>query len=232
MSGTFEFTADGIEAVLGVIGSVLGAGVLPSGIGIAAYVLTALSYYTIAQRRGIKHAWMSWVPVLNLWILGSIADQYRYVAKGEIRNRRKLLIGLSIAQAVLSLVTIVASVVMVVRLVVELPQMSHLNNVQLATQFIGIIMTVAGAALLMGVVAIVAAVFRYIALYDLYASCENENKTLYIVLSILFSITMPVFLFICRNKDEGMPPRRAQQSPVTEAPVYREPEEPWIDSEE
>ena len=48
MSGTFEFTADGIEAVLGVIGSILGVGVLPSGIGLATYVLTALSFYTIA----------------------------------------------------------------------------------------------------------------------------------------------------------------------------------------
>ena len=44
---------------------------------IAAYVLTSLALYAIAERRGLKNAWMAWLPVLNLWILGSISDQYR-----------------------------------------------------------------------------------------------------------------------------------------------------------
>lgn len=232
MSASFEIVGEELEAVFSVIGSIFGAGLLPGGIGLAAYVLTALSFYTIAQRRGIKQAWMSWVPVLNLWILGSIADQYRYVAKGEIRSRRKVLLTLSVLQAVLSLVWIVVIVVMVVRLAVELPQLEHMNEAQLGARFVGIILTMVGTGLLMSVAAITEAVFRYIALHDLYASCEPGNKTLYLVLSILFNITMPVFLFICRSKDEGMPPRKVQQPPVEEEPAYTEPKEPWADSEE
>ena len=33
-------------------------------LGIAAYVFSALAIYNIAQRRGIKKAWMAWVPVV------------------------------------------------------------------------------------------------------------------------------------------------------------------------
>ena len=37
---------------------------IPSGaIQIAAYILTSLALYTMANRRGINHAWLSWVPV-------------------------------------------------------------------------------------------------------------------------------------------------------------------------
>jgi len=64
------------------------------------YVLHSLSLYTIAGRRGIRHGWLAWIPMGNLWILGSIADQYQYVAKGKVKNRRKLLLGLSIGLAI------------------------------------------------------------------------------------------------------------------------------------
>jgi len=60
---------------------------------------------------------------------------------------------------------------------------------------------------LMGV-AIASAVFRFMALYDLYTSCDPRNSVIYLVLSILFPVTEPFFIFFNRNRDEGMPPRR------------------------
>ena len=62
--------------------------------GIALYVLQSLGLYQIAQRRGIKYTWMSWVPVLNTWILGSLSDQYNYVVHRKFRCARKWLLGL------------------------------------------------------------------------------------------------------------------------------------------
>ena len=63
---------------------------IPSGLfGIAAYILTALAIYRISCRRGLNNPWLAWIPVVNCWILGSISDQYRYVAKGETKNKRK-----------------------------------------------------------------------------------------------------------------------------------------------
>ena len=46
----------------------------------------------------------------------------------------------------------------------------------------------------------------YIALYKVYKSCTPKNATLYLVLSIVVSVTQPFFVFFSRNKDEGMPP--------------------------
>jgi len=81
----------------------------------------------------------------------------------------------------------------------------------------------------MMVVAIALAVIRYIALYDVYASLDPRNSVMYIVLSVIFRVTEPFFLFFNRKKDEGMPPRR--EEPKVETPVWEAPrEEPWADN--
>ena len=85
-----------LAELLNSISISLGAGGNSFLLGIAAYVLLAMGLYTIANRRAIHHPWMAWVPVLNVWILGSVADQYRYVTKGQVRNSRKALIVLEI----------------------------------------------------------------------------------------------------------------------------------------
>jgi len=67
-------------------------------------------------------------------------------------------------------------------------------------------------------------VIRYIAMYDLYTSCNPQNNVLFLVLSIFFTVTEPFFLFFIRNKDEGMPPRR-QLRYIPQEPRYEPPRE-------
>lgn len=177
-------------------------------LGIVSYVFHALSLYTISKRRGIRNPWLAWLPVGNMWILGSISDQYNYVVKGKIRNRRKILIGLMIAVYVLIFLFYVSMIALIV-LVVGDPSM---------TAGIGNVLLLLLVALALIVVSIVAAVYQYIAMYDLFRSCEPDNAVLYLVLSILFGIVCPVFFFVCRKKDLGMPPRKQapQEIPLAE----------------
>ena len=53
---------------------------------------------------------------------------------------------------------------------------------------------------------------------------------LYLILNIFVSITLPIFIFICRNQDLGMPPKKAEEpvAPVEPEPAWLpQPEEPW-----
>lgn len=186
------------------------------GFGIAAYVLQAVSMYTIAKRRGIHHSWLAWLPVGDMWLLGSISDQYQYVAKGRVRNRRKTLLGLTAAMFALMLLLLVAAVMMVVSEVVSYDAGEMLVGSSLA------VMLLVYLAVL--VVAVILVVFKYMALYDLFVSSDPGNAVLYLVLSILVSVTLPFFLFACRNKDKGMPPRRVAQ-PVAEIPELEQEEQ-------
>ena len=215
----FEYYLD--EFMDGGLGYSLFANFGSTILGIAAYVLTALALYTMAQRRGIKNAWLSWVPVINCWIIGSLSDQYRYVVKGEIKNKRKTMLILNIINWVLTAVLVIGIVVMAV-MGIQSAMGPYSDDI-----FGTVIGAVAGVALLslpiVGI-SIALAVIRYMALYDIYTSCQPQNNVLFLVLSIIFRITEPFFLFLCRDKDEGMPPRKQE-------PVYTPPQEPWNDPE-
>ena len=205
----------------------LGMGLLSNfwsvGLSIAAYVLTGLALYTLAKRRGIQKAWLSWVPVLNCWILGSLSDQYRYVVKGEVKNKRKALLILNIITWAISVAMVVVAVVMLIG-IVGAAMGGGINEDAMLEMVMGPVLGILGLCLPLMGVAIATAVIRYMALYDVYTSCTPQNNVVFLVLSILFSVTEPFFLFFTRNKDDGMPPRKQE-------PVYEAPQEPWSNTE-
>ena len=208
---TMDFLFDGMEAGLLVFYIIYMLAVF--GVNVAFYVLRALGFYTIAKRRGINHPWMSWIPVLDLWVLGCISDQYRYVVKGQIKNKRKWMLGLSIALAVVYIVFFVFFGIMMFDAfsggfgIFGAPLMLD-NLMGPAIGMLASILPMAGL-----IIAVM--VLRYISLYDLYTSCNPKDNVLFLVLSIFFTVTEPFFVFFLRKKDDGMPPRRVPQQVET-----------------
>lgn len=203
------------------------------GLWILVYVLQALALFTIAKRRGIKNPGLAWVPLVNVWILGSISDQYRYVVKGEVKNKRKALLGMEIASAVMAFAVCIAAIVLVVQVVLEFPHFDSFPVTWFLQNHIGTLLLILMLGLALAVLSIVYAVFFWMAMYDLFRSCEPENTTLYMVLSLVGSLVVPgayaVFLILCREKDLGMPPRK----PEPEIPAQPEPiREPWENADE
>ena len=68
----------------------------------AMYVLLALGLQTIAKRRGIAMAWLAWVPVVSVWIMGAIADDY-CARLGKHSNLRFWVTGLVLVSLVLAI---------------------------------------------------------------------------------------------------------------------------------
>lgn len=168
---------------------------LPSMLlGIASWGLSAVAVYVIARRRGLNKPWLAWVPVLNVWLLGSLSDQYQYVVKRKNTGRRKWLLVLNLLMPVLygTVIGFVCAALM---------PGAYGIYWEKAMVAVGLVLPLAG-------VAIAAAVIRFVALYDVYRSLDPNNAVLFLVLSIFFGVTEPFFLFFNRDKDAGMPPRR------------------------
>lgn len=191
------------------------------GICAAAYIMQSLSLYSIAKRRGIHHPWLAWVPVGNMWLLGSISDQYQAIAKKHVRNRRKVLLGLEIGLFAGFFVLFLSGF--------ALGMASEAGSAAAAAMLGSNIALIILLFFAIMIVALITAVFTYIALYDLFMSCDPNNAALYLILSILFSVAMPILLLICKNKDLGMPARRrpeaVPEAPVEETPVEETPTE-------
>lgn len=181
---------------------------------VVSYVLSSVGMYRIAKRRGIHHAWLSWIPVGNSWLLGSISDHYQYVVKQKVTRRRNVLLTLNLILLGATCAFsggIVAAVVM--------------SNEAQAT--IAIALSVVSYLVVLGL-SIAIMVITYIAYYDLFRSCKPGNAVLFLILGVVFNVTLPFFVFFISNSDEGMPPRRSRQPeqiPVEE-PMDTPEEEP------
>lgn len=211
-----------IEEVLdtGILSALISG--IPSGMfGIATYVLTALALYTLAQRRGLNRPWLAWIPVVNCWILGSLSDQYRYVVKGEIKSKRKVLLVLQILMTILGMAAVGICIAMAVGVAGGF--MNAVDHSVMLERVLGPVVGIVGLTLPMAGIAIAFAVIRYMALYDIYRSMDPANSVLFLVLSILVNVTEPFFLFFNRNKDLGMPPRRQEYTYVPPEQTYEEP---------
>ena len=216
-----EFVFEGMNVGFAVIYAIYTLFV--SSVGIAIYVMRALSLYTIANRRGINHPWMSWVPVLDLWVLGCISDQFQYVVKGKEKNKRKWLLGLNIALAVVYIVFFVFLGISLAGVIQGAT--GGMTERQMLESLLGPLMSVLVCLIPMVALAISVVVIRYIAMYDLYTSCSPQNNVLFLVLSIFFQVTEPFFLLFIRKKDGGMPPRRQQPQYIPTQPQYEASEE-------
>lgn len=223
MNFSYGYGLESEEGFLAVILYYVVYAVLGGGFGIALYVLRSLGVYGIAKRRGLNHAWFAWVPVVNGYLLGCVSDQYRYVVKGQNKSKRKWLLGLHILSAILTLVLVGS----ILGLVVQMGTMAMhgVGEAKLANAAMSSAMKIMALSLPLTLVSIAAAVVRFMALYDLYTSCDPRNNVLYLVLSIFFQVTEPFFIFFNRNRDDGMPPRKADpvyNEPAQEPPIWEE----------
>ena len=222
-------------AFLGAAGIFMGVFLLAYFLALAfsvvSYVLSAVGMYRIAKRRGIHHAWLAWIPVGSSWLLGSISDHYQYVAKQKVTRRRKILVILSGICMAMGLVLGVGLGVL---------SASEIMGGVSAASVLSVALIVIGYLGVMGL-SIAVTVICYIAYYDLFRSCKPGNAVLFLILSVLFNVTLPFFVFFISNSDEGMPARRPRQPeqiaseepevpkteveiPVVEAEIVEDPE--------
>ena len=147
------------------------------------YILTAVSLFSIADRRGVQFPWLAWIPGLRFYLMGCISDQYQAIVRGKNRNKRTVLL-------LLTLIMLAAFCAM------HFMAPDGTQDSLLPFLLIFVPAWIACAVLV---------VVLFMSLHDIYVSCDPKNAVLFLVLSIVLPITQPVFLFLCRKKDLGFP---------------------------
>ena len=186
-----------MEDVLLSLIPVLTSAVPSSLLGIATYVLSSMALYTLASRRRIEKAWLSWVPVLNVWIVGSLSDQYRYVMKGQYKSKRKILLILNLLQVAVG-VAIAVICIFIATDVISGSIYGFIGGSMLKS-IMAPGLAAGGCGLVLAGLSIASAVIYYMAMYDIYTSMDPANNVLFLVLSIIFRVTEPFFLFFNRK---------------------------------
>lgn len=208
----FDYGTEAVGSMMYyILGILLGIILLTLAAQIVMYVFRSVGLYSIAKRRGIHNPWLAWIPVANLWVLGSISDQYQYVTKGKVRNTRKVLLALGIPYACVSAIPNYVGICNALIPRTQPPAISiPFYYVSSELTVMGIVAPLSVIAMILGAVLLV---YGFIALYKLYASCKPAHAVAFLVLSILFEIAQPILLFACRNQDEGMQPKQEAPQP-------------------
>ena len=165
-------------------------------IGLALYLLESIGVYKMAKSAEIKNPWLSFVPVGRNWVFGTLAEKYK--KKNGTKSARFGII-LPVLEGIVLIETIALTIFPVISDAVN-------TSAEMAPeQFMSLIPVIILYFALMAV-AIAYAVVFFIALWRIYASFDKANATLYIVLSVLFSISSPIILFIIRNRKPEFDP--------------------------
>ncbi|MDD6237478.1 MAG: hypothetical protein PUB00_08880, partial [Clostridiales bacterium] len=167
-----------------------------AAIGLVIYILRAIALTRLSQNRGFSNPWIGWIPFCGGYAIGRISDDIN-IKRGKMSNHRKILLGTNIAVGVLELLGFGIMFPGTVSLFQHGLSFETYNmDRMIAVPFL------AGYLLLMigCIVAIVYAVFNYIALYNIFKDYAPNNAVLYLVLSLLVGGSDTVILFIIRNK--------------------------------
>ena len=179
------------EMMMSVLLILLGVLAVALLVSVIFWVISSLSLQSIARRRGIRNAWLAWVPIGNQWILGSIADQYQHLIQGKITSRRKILLWLGLANFVVSVIGGILSGV--------IGATAQTEEQMMVFSVVNLVSSLGGMAL-----GITVLVFYHMSNYDLYRSCNPKNAVTFLVLGIIFPVAQPFFYLSCRKKDLGM----------------------------
>lgn len=183
----------------------IGAIAVSAVIGIAIYLLESISVYKMAKSAQIKNPWLAFIPVANDWVFGTLAEKYK--KKNGTKSAR-----FGIILPVLEGIVLIETIALTIFTVISIKEITgyaldavNTSSEMAPEQFMSLIPVIILYFALMAV-AIAYAVVFFIALWRVYSSFDKSNATLYIVLSVIFTISVPIILFIIRNRKPEFDP--------------------------
>lgn len=183
----------------------IGAIAVSAVIGIAIYLLESISVYKMAKSAEIKNPWLAFIPVANDWVFGTLAEKYK--KKNGTKSAR-----FGIILPVLEGIVLIEAIALTIFTVISIKEITgyaldavNTSSEMAPEQFMSLIPVIILYFALMAV-AIAYAVVFFIALWRVYSSFDKSNATLYIVLSVVFTISVPIILFIIRNRKPEFDP--------------------------
>ena len=164
-------------------------------VAVVNYILTAIAVYKVAQRKGIDHAFLAWIPIAQIYLyaeligtnvkIGNVTiPQYPWIYTGVI------VLGNSITSIIQysSNYATYASTEQFADHVME-------AGANLATS-----MGSLAAALIAGLVGLIILVVRVYTMYRVFKLFKGNNAILFTVLGAFIPLSMPIVLLVLSGK--------------------------------
>lgn len=172
-----------ILAVYGVLFIVIG------GLCLTDYILSSLGLMRLAKRRGISAPWLSWIPLGNTWITGSLVDEYDS-RNGFSRGWKHWLLW-STTATVIAIIWYMVEIVNLTASTQNLYLDAELGVAFARVYLCFIVLAVAGTAI---------NGLNFVCMFKIYESTVPEKALKYFLISLLVPLGQPICLYRCSNK--------------------------------
>lgn len=167
-------------------------------VAVLSYVFSSIGMYTLAKKRGMKNAFLAFIPVASIYLLGKIADDINVTMNKKSNYGQKLLVTCIPIIVVSELYSVFAGVSAYV-----VSEFSRLP--------IYILMVILLVCLVVVVLGVFFLVYMYMCLYKIFKEYSPKKSKTMLVLSILFPILGDIFIFAIRNNKSGYQKWREEQ---------------------
>ena len=168
-------------------------------VAFARYILFSLGLMGLAKRAGVKNAWLAWIPVANVYILGDTADHLEE-KRGVSHKWAKLLLILTIAVAALFTLFFVAMIAFVTYVSIMESMASLSSDAFFTGEFF--ILPMIAFYLIYIVLIIVSMALNYlniICVYKIFEEIAPQKSIKYLLIYMLVPFGDVYCLFKCKK---------------------------------
>ncbi len=166
---------------------------------LAHYILTAISYYNVAKVRNMENPWLAWIPVVNSFLVGKVADDINKDYQ-KTTHRGVTLLVLNLISALSTVIILAVTFPLFFDLIDSAVYYGSALPDQLVYDFLGKLMMVFIVALLLAIVAIWEMVLRYMSQYTVFKEYAPQSAGVYLAISLVCQfvagITFLPYIFI------------------------------------
>lgn len=184
--------SDQTSLIVGI--SVLLIYVALMGIGIAGYIMTSISFYTIAKRRNINNPFLAWIPIASSWTVGCIANRHDE-KMGYSKNWQKVLLTLGIIFSVGLIITYTVLIVKILELSMGYIYAEELDWAGILIAYIALI--------IISVVGMAWTFCHTICVYEVFDLIVPEKSIKYILLYLMVPLAGAICLMKIRKNDDA-----------------------------
>ena len=166
---------------------------------LAYYILAAISYYNVAKIRKMENPWLAWIPVVNSFLVGKVADDINKDYH-KTTHRGVTLLVLNLISALSTVIILAVTFPLVFDLIDSAVYYGSSLPDQIVYDFLGKLMMVFIFVLLLMVVGIWEMVLRYMSQYTVFKEYAPQSAGVYLAISLvcqfIAGITFLPYIFI------------------------------------
>lgn len=177
---------------------------------IPSWIATHYQLGELAKFQGIRHSWLTWIPLVNAWIPGSLSARY-WASKGRKSARGNLLL-----MRLVTLVLLAGFLCLLIRGYRRAEFAADRGATEAAAHYL-VLMGIARGLIFLVPAALTwlaGKIMWYMALWDIYGLFLPKRRWWHLLLSLIPVVNLiakPVFLSTCRNRKNTVLPGREME---------------------